>query len=527
MKKLFIGILSVLCLISFCAGLTACAGEKTEEDKMREQGYLISVRYDAGNGGKINNLENRYVLDMFNPSNYTKDASGKIYIKLTEPTKRNKFFLTRENYFNAGWYQKRELVRNEDGKVVDEQGKTLYQEPITEEFYYDEKFEKAAAPAYTYSDPWDFDKPLEYTVNGEVFDMTLYAAWVPYFSFEYYAKNEKGEWAKYGETSFNYKLNLTKTDGDLDVCYLPDWSETIDGEKCGYMEYKYARPSGDPFSFPEKTGYTFKAAYTDENMTQPISSSIKHSGSMDFSTATAMNPVQKIYVEFEEGTRYIIATAKQLYDTANATGIYTIIKDLDFTGVNWSDTFESGTFRGKIDGGNHTIKNVTANHTNSNRLQGGLFGKITKEAEIKDIIFESATLDIKAISFRETQGANIGMFSGNIETGAKVSNVSLVDSTIKIVGYDIKILSSNNIYMCAGGDSRGVTHNGVNLVIYGRESGEEYAYSVGYSGLEDVKTEYVEGTEVKELVNKKIILVAKDEEKKPEPEQKTILEEHK
>ena len=40
MKKLFIGILSVLCLITLCAGLTACAKDKTEEDKLREQGYL-------------------------------------------------------------------------------------------------------------------------------------------------------------------------------------------------------------------------------------------------------------------------------------------------------------------------------------------------------------------------------------------------------------------------------------------------------------------------------------------------------
>ena len=120
MKKLFIGILSVLCLITLCAGLTACAKDKTEEDKLREQGYLISVRYDAGNGGKFLNQENRYVLDMFNPSRYTKDASGKIYIKLLEPTDKKRgsatFALTREGYFYAGWYQKRELVRNAKAK---------------------------------------------------------------------------------------------------------------------------------------------------------------------------------------------------------------------------------------------------------------------------------------------------------------------------------------------------------------------------------------------------------------------------
>lgn len=532
MKKLFIGILSVLCLITLCAGLTACAKDKTEEDKLREQGYLISVRYDAGNGGKFLNQENRYVLDMFNPSRYTKDASGKIYIKLLEPTDKKRgsatFSLTREGYFYAGWYQKRELVRNAKGEVVDEQGKTLYQEPITEEFYYDEDYKEAAVPAYTYSDPWDFDKPLEYTVNGEVLDMTLYAAWVPYFSFEYYAKNEKGEWAKYGETSFNYKFNSTAgadgTEGDLNVCYLPDWSETVDGEKCGYMKYDR---TGTSFTFPDKFGYTFKAAYTDLSdkgeLSGQITTSIRHSGSMDYSTATAINPVQKIYVDFDEGTRFIIATAKQLADNASSTGMYTLIKDLDFNGVNWPAAFESGTFQGVFDGGNHTVKNVTAKHATNAYGNGGLFGKIAKDAEVKDVTFENATLDISNISINETFETNLGMFSGNIETGAKVSNISLVKSTIRIKA-DIPIRSNNTIYMLAGGDSRGVTSNGIDLVLYGAPVyGGKYLYSIDFDKLEDVEVE-IDKTKI---YNKEVILKTIEEEEIDQLTKQTILEEYK
>ena len=84
MKKLFISILSAICLITLCAGLTACAGKDSLLDEYVKKGYVVTVKYDASGGGFLGS-NGSYFVDMFNPSKYTKEADGTVKIKLTDP----------------------------------------------------------------------------------------------------------------------------------------------------------------------------------------------------------------------------------------------------------------------------------------------------------------------------------------------------------------------------------------------------------------------------------------------------------
>lgn len=508
MKKLFIGFLSVLCLVTLCAGLTACKREQTEADKLAEQGYLLSVRYDAS-GGKFLNIDNSYFLDMFNPSKYTSDVNGKISVKLYEPTDPvrnipdNK--LTKSGYFYVGWYRNRALVTDGDGNVLDEDGNKLYVDEITGEYFSDEKHEKSALPAYTYSDRFDFDTDkIEYVLGSGKKEVTLYAAWVKNFTFTYYYEKD-GEWTQFGTTDFDYKYNSQVTDGDLDTCYLPDWSETItiDGAsvKCGYMNHvrKYAADESSLYTFPQLEGsYTFKAAYTDSEKLNAIDGSVKHGGSINLENATAVNPDKKIYVEFDNGAYYRIASAKQFVDNADLAGNYEILCDLNFsaeanggTAVKWSALFESGTFSGTINGNDHKILNAKAEHLYDNRENGGLFGKIAKGATVKDLAFENAIFDLSKTGAKITE-ASYGLFAGLIEDDANVSGITLKNSTFKIFG-DITVKTSFEFNLVAGGDLKGIAFDGYKIVAYGRNIGKDkdgishYLYRFEFVKVEEEK----------------------------------------
>ena len=177
---LLLGGIALACVGAGCNGLTP-----VEENK--EAGYAISVTYDA-NGGSFLNRPGITVMDMFNPSNYDKDANGVAHIKLTEPTDKSRptsgsdsITLTLQNHFFAGWYQNRE-VKTVDGKPVDEAGKELKELEDGTYVYADTADDEkptTATPAYNYSGYWDFaNDTIDY--SGEAIEMTLYAGWVPY-----------------------------------------------------------------------------------------------------------------------------------------------------------------------------------------------------------------------------------------------------------------------------------------------------------------------------------------------------------
>ena len=152
MRKKFRAILALSILGSACCIAGCSAGD--ELDQYQKQGYTIQVTYDA-NGGRFTGRTGVTVIDLFNPSKYQADESGKVHIQLTEPTDSSRtaagaeVTLTMSGCFFAGWYQNRE-VKTVDGKPVDEAGKELAL--VDGEYYYANTLETEsptkATPAY-------------------------------------------------------------------------------------------------------------------------------------------------------------------------------------------------------------------------------------------------------------------------------------------------------------------------------------------------------------------------------------------
>lgn len=144
---------------------------------------------------------------------------------------------------------------------------------------------------------------------------------------------------------------------------------------------------------------------------------------------------------------------------------YYIVNDLDFTGVDYDNVY--GTFHrfeGNLNGGFHTIRNVTRNGNSSNgvALIGGLAGNV------KNLIVEDS-------SFTNTNGP-AGSVTADLMSGGSIENVyvknSIVTGSTEAGGIAGKINSSEKIRNCVfEGEVKAIS-----------ESGAAYAGGiVGYS----------------------------------------------
>ena len=502
MRKKIGTLLIVGSLGALCAGLCACNSE-TAIDKAFKEGNVISVTYD-GSGGRILGGDNVSIVDMFNPDKYTADAEGVVSIKLREPTDEARprasvdpIKVMRSGYTLVGWYQNRTPVTNDAGNVIDEAGNELVLQ--NDGNYYlvtvndkGETVEEKAIPQYTFSDPWDFESDrVRYKKGDEPLSMTLYAAWVKYFTFDYYYKPTKeSEWTLFGTTEFDYyeaKAENEKEDTDetkvvLDGVFVPQWSE-----ETGRMDHKY---SGD-YSFPSVTGKTFKAAYKDAACTQEItrSSPLRHSGytyhTDDTKKLTVVDPVQNVYVEFDEGNHYRISKASQFTAIGDPAGHYEILSDtLDFgckyennvlsfpegSSARWPMGLMGLEFTGTLqgtDGKKVTFRNVGAVwYSDTGTTRVGLFGGIGRTGVIKNVAFENVVLDIqKATGSRE---AFFGLLAGNIETGAAIENVS-IGGEILLGEVRNASLAGAHLNLTANGSNAGITKTEIGITVYGQE----------------------------------------------------------
>lgn len=474
---LILGSLTLACIGAGCSKLT-----KVEENQ--KKGYKISVTYDA-NGGSFLNRPGITVMDMFNPSDYEKDESGEIHIKLLEPTDPSRptsssdpITLTQQNHFFAGWYQTRE-VKTIDGVPVDWDG-----EPLTKledgTYVYavtaDEEEPTEATPAYNYSDYWNFETDtIDYSEDDDILSITLYAGWVPYYEFHYYYQKD-GNWEKLDEeTSFDYKTtNAVATEADKDTIYLPVKED-------GAMKHEFTYLNHSTFQFPRVSGKTFVAAYTDEACTAEIVGSFEHQGTLVLASGenkalVVENRIQNIYLKLDEGERYWIDTAEQLVKNPNSAGYYEISGDLDFTGLTWPAAFNAGEFTGKMygkDGAAVTLSNITVNHSSEKKF-GGLFGKISETASFTNITFKNVTVNLENIGSRNND-ASFGLFAGVIEDGATFTNVT-VDGTLRIG----KIGRADNLsfQLLANGNTEGITAGKIGLQFYGVKLIDQYEYTV-------------------------------------------------
>lgn len=383
MKNAKKALLLILSAVLAALVLTSCGGLETPYDKNNEENYTVSVKYDANGGFFTTNTS--VIVDSYNVNDIPKNANGNVDIALLAPDASERgndaFKAVKNGYFLAGWYTDRIEQTDASGNKT-----------------------------YTYSGKWDFasntleiDPNRNYSANNSL--ITLYAAWVPLFKIEFYdlTSNELIETFTYDPTS-------------SESIKVPKWNE-----KSGAI---------DMFDFPEKSGYTFKTAYYDVNKEKElVGETVEHCGKVDLATGTAVDPTLKLYVDWTEGEWYKISTAEQFIKNFSANGCYEILDDLDFKGKIWPTASMYGNFSGRINGNGHVLKNIEVTQTQNSKVNAGLFGQLTEDAEISDLTLENICFTIKAGT---RVPANYGLLAGTVSANATVENVKIVGGVLQI-----------------------------------------------------------------------------------------------
>lgn len=376
-------VLIPLLLIVMALVLCAC-GEQNQFDVNDDNGYTVSVKFDA-NGGEF--TTNCYeIVDSFNIAGMATNSEGLVELALIAPDNsirgaNDTFTAAKNGYFLAGWYEFRNEVVDENGNVT-----------------------------YTYSGKWDFETSrLKVDPNKQYSsadpEVTLYAAWIPMFEVNFLDANGN----KVGNS---YTFNPTS----VQEIQVPQWNE-----ESGAI---------DMYKFPKVTGQTFVRASYNQDFTDLLGDTLDHPGYVDFETGTAVNPSMNVYVEYKEGDWYRIYNAQQLIDNVSRNGYYELFADLDFTDKDWPATFMYGDFNGKIIGNGHTISNVTIVQKDSGKLRFGLFGALTADASITDVTFQNIVATIQAGTTKA--GTFYGLFAGIIDANAELSGVKVLGSTLQI-----------------------------------------------------------------------------------------------
>ena len=255
MKKTIKTIVAAILLIAFAMSLAAC-GNKNVYDAL-EDGYTIKVRFDAS-GALVKGAQNVTIVEVYNENDVVTNSAGKTGVALlapddplrkeTEQFKLSKADEENGTYFQIGWYRDRTSVVDENGNVT-----------------------------YTYSGKWDFAKDVVTPDDLTDGEMTLYAAWAPLFTYEFYAQNESGKFEKIELKDKLKKLTLLVPEGNEETKEV-----TMN-------------------DFPSVDGKTFASAYLDEAMTQEIAENLDgRTLYVDYEKGIAKQSVIKIYIAWAE-----------------------------------------------------------------------------------------------------------------------------------------------------------------------------------------------------------------------------------
>ena len=427
---IIMGVLAaILIVLAIISGINGFSLWDTPYTGLDETGYTVSVRFDANGGSFAGSPNEVYIVDVFNPADYRTNGEGKAEIPLLAPDdpirKDSAFAVSNTGHFLAGWYTERTPRVSDSGEPLDEYG-----QPTSV---------SGREQGYVYSGKWDFANDRLTVSAGDSKgsadnQVTLYAAWVPYFNFEFYAQNSDGT------------FSLLETKQLIEIA-LPEWNT-----KTGKMDMK---------DFPARDGMTFEAAYLDEAMQIPAGEAV--CGEVDYEHGTVSDDgTIRLYTTWMEGTWFRISTPKQFYDNARLGGSYMIEADLDFTDALWPTVMSTGEFTGTIQGNGHTISGVTVLQGDNSKINGGLFGVLSATARISDLRFENITYRIVAGS--RMQAPNYGLLAGTVHEGATLSNVTLT-GTIEI-GKDCYRPNDYNIgLLCGAGTVEGIDMSGITVTV--------------------------------------------------------------
>lgn len=423
MKKKTKWIIGLLVAMGGMLALAGCSGDRSPYPGLDQNNYTVSVRYDA-NGGSVSSQTDVAVVHAYPVNEKTViNADGDYEFKLIEPGSpmlgkdQALSTFTKSDYILTGWYKTRTERVNEEGKPLDAYGRVLHKETVTvgdttKEVWVTDSGE-TSEPGYIYSDKWDFTSDrlvvdAEGTLTSSEPLLTLYAAWTPYYVFEFVTIENDRE-----VTVGKYRFAPTSDEKALTI-ELPEWTN-------GKIDMK---------NFSSYSGKTFEKAYTDATLSTEYTSPIRHNATVDEETALLNDGIQKIYTTWVDGEWYRITEAKQFVDYITIEGCYDILADLDFTNVNWKNSMSTGRFNGTVKGNGHSFSNITVTQSNASDLRGGLFGEIGANAEFTDVSFTNITYKLNAGS--RLAGAYFGLFAGYVADTAKLDLT--VDGTIEI-GY--------------------------------------------------------------------------------------------
>lgn len=424
MKRILKNLITAALLLNVMLCLCACSDNwEAPYASLQEGGYKVSVRFDA-NGGMFAGTSDVSVVDVFSLEGGIDNGDGTVSFYLLNPEDPRRaqgaYSISRNGYFLAGWYTERKARVDADGNPLDEYG-VLTSVSGREQ-------------GYTYSGLWSFETdklsiPAEGTYQAEDPVLTLYAAWVPYIQYEFYAVSDDGT-SDYIDTIQSIDL------------YVPEWSE-----KTGKLDLN---------DFPARDGWTFDAAYLDKGLSQPMTENIIGKDSfVDYTTGTCNVESVAVYTTWLEGSWFKIYTAEQFYTNTRLDGNYLICNDLDFTNAVWSPTLVKGKFTGSIHGNGHTFTGINVTQGDNAQVNGGLFGSLETGAVIEDLTIENASFTIGAGS--RMQGSAFGLLAGSISSDAVLSNVKVTGS----------LLISENCYpqsdytiglLCGSGSTEGVEY---------------------------------------------------------------------
>lgn len=393
MNRITKNIISALLLLAVALCFTACSDNwEAPYASLGQEGYSISVRFDA-NGGQFAGTNDVYIMDVFCLENSVPVSADTAGFYLLPPDddarKMNSFSISRNGYFLAGWYTDISLRVDDNGNALDDYGVLCS--------------ESGRAQGYTCSGKWNFDENLltvstnkDYSAETPV--MTLYAAWIPYINYEFYAVDEETGEATYLESVLAVDLAI------------PEWSE-----KTGKLDLN---------KFPARDGMTFDAAYLSADLSEPLTEPINAAANyVDYETGTLNVESVTIYTTWLEGNWFKIYTAQQFYNNARLDGNYIICADLDFADAIWSPTLIKGTFTGTIQGNGYTFRNIVATQADNSQIYGGLFGTLGSGAVIQNLTLEDVQFTISAGS--RMQGASFGLLSGSAASNVELDNVTV------------------------------------------------------------------------------------------------------
>jgi len=269
MKKIITKIIAAVMLITLVMSIAAC-GSKNIYDTYAKEGYTIRVRYDVGGGAaRIKETQNVTIVEVYNEKDVvTKNGKTGIALLAPDDPLRGDGILkidnvdpeTQSNFYPIGWYTKRTPRVDSEGAPLD--------------IYGEKTSVSNREQAYIYEDKWDFDNDVVDPAELENGELTLYAAWAPYFTYEFYSEDESGAFVKIGEAR---RLELR----------LPKWNE---------RKERY-----DMRDFPKVEGMTFVDAYLDEGLTQQLTDNLDgRTKYTDYEKGILTQTVIKIYVRYEK-----------------------------------------------------------------------------------------------------------------------------------------------------------------------------------------------------------------------------------